>query len=55
MQAIARVNRVFGDKEGGLVDYIGIAQGLEKKPWRFIQKARAKANWHLIRKRPLPG
>ncbi|NLI41404.1 MAG: type I restriction endonuclease subunit R, partial [Caldisericales bacterium] len=27
MQAIARVNRVFGDKEGGLiVDYIGIAQ-----------------------------
>ena len=54
MQAIARVNRVFGDKEGGLVvDYIGIAQDL-KKPWRFIQKARAKANWHLIRKRPLP-
>jgi type I restriction enzyme R subunit len=29
MQAIARVNRVFGDKEGGLVvDYIGIAQDL---------------------------
>ena len=42
MQAIARVNRVFGDKEGGLVvDYIGIAQDL-KKPWRFIQKARAR-------------
>jgi len=31
MQAIARVNRVFGDKEGGLVvDYIGIAQDLKK-------------------------
>jgi type I restriction enzyme R subunit len=31
MQAITRVNRVFGDKEGGLiVDYIGIAQDLKK-------------------------
>jgi type I restriction enzyme R subunit len=31
MQAIARVNRVFGDKEGGLVvDYIGIAQDLKR-------------------------
>lgn len=31
MQAIARVNRVFGDKDGGLVvDYIGIAQDLKK-------------------------
>jgi type I restriction enzyme R subunit len=30
MQAIARVNRVFGDKAGGLiVDYIGIAQDLK--------------------------
>ncbi|MGD0708513.1 MAG: type I restriction endonuclease subunit R [Anaerolineaceae bacterium] len=30
MQTIARVNRVFGDKEGGLiVDYIGIAQDLK--------------------------
>lgn len=30
MQAIARVNRVFGDKEGGLVvDYIGIAGELK--------------------------
>ena len=30
MQAIARVNRVYGDKEGGLVvDYIGIAQDLK--------------------------
>lgn len=31
MQAIARVNRVFQDKEGGLiVDYIGIAQALKE-------------------------
>lgn len=31
MQAIARVNRVFRDKEGGLVvDYIGIAYALRK-------------------------
>lgn len=31
MQAIARVNRVFKDKEGGLVvDYIGIASALRK-------------------------
>jgi type I restriction enzyme, R subunit len=31
MQAIARINRVFGDKQGGLVvDYIGIAQNLKK-------------------------
>lgn len=31
MQAIARVNRVFRDKEGGLVvDYIGIATALKK-------------------------
>lgn len=31
MQAIARVNRVFSDKEGGLVvDYVGIASALKK-------------------------
>jgi len=31
MQAIARVNRVYGDKEGGLVvDYIGISGALRK-------------------------
>ena len=31
MQAIARVNRVFGDKVGGLVvDYVGIASALKK-------------------------
>jgi len=31
MQAIARVNRIFKDKQGGLVvDYIGIAQNLKE-------------------------
>ena len=31
MQAIARVNRVFADKEGGLVvDYVGIASALKQ-------------------------
>jgi type I restriction enzyme R subunit len=31
MQAIARVNRVYGDKEGGLiVDYVGIAAALKE-------------------------
>ena len=31
MQAIARVNRVFKDKPGGLiVDYVGIAESLKK-------------------------
>lgn len=31
MQAIARVNRVFGDKEGGLVvDYVGITSALKQ-------------------------
>ncbi|HHV16954.1 MAG TPA: type I restriction endonuclease subunit R [Gelria sp.] len=31
MQAIARVNRVFGDKEGGLIaDYVGIAAALKE-------------------------
>jgi type I restriction enzyme R subunit len=31
MQAIARVNRVYGDKPGGLiVDYLGIASDLKQ-------------------------
>ena len=31
MQAFAQVNRVFGDKEGGLVvDYVGIASALKQ-------------------------
>lgn len=37
MQAIARVNRVFGDKAGGLiVDYIGIAQDLKNALSEYV-------------------
>ena len=39
MQAIARVNRVFKDKQGGLVvDYIGIAQRLKSALADYTQK-----------------
>jgi len=38
MQAIARVNRVFKDKSGGLVvDYLGIAQDLKKALAEYTQ------------------
>jgi type I restriction enzyme R subunit len=38
MQAIARVNRVFRDKPGGLVvDYIGIAEALKKAVGTYTQ------------------
>ena len=44
MQAIARVNRVFGDKEGGLVvDYIGIASALKQAMNEYT--ARDKKNY----------
>lgn len=53
MQAIARVNRVYKDKEGGLVvDYIGIATDL-KKPFLFTQKAVVEVNPLLIRTKQL--
>ena len=43
MQAIARVNRVYKDKTGGLiVDYLGIAADL-KKACRSTQIAAARA------------
>ncbi|MCR5433049.1 MAG: type I restriction endonuclease subunit R [Bacteroidaceae bacterium] len=39
MQAIARVNRVFPEKEGGLiVDYVGIAQALKKAMQDYTQR-----------------
>ncbi|MEA5049194.1 MAG: type I restriction endonuclease subunit R [Eubacteriales bacterium] len=42
MQAIARVNRVFGDKEGGLVvDYVGIAAALKKAMSDYTQRDRS--------------
>ena len=41
MQAIARVNRVFRDKEGGLVvDYVGIAQALKQAMNDYTQRDR---------------
>lgn len=43
MQAIARVNRVFRDKPGGLVvDYIGIAQNLKAALGQYTQADREK-------------
>ena len=43
MQAIARVNRVFKDKEGGLVvDYIGIAQALKSAMKFYTEGDRKK-------------
>lgn len=43
MQAIARVNRVFRDKPGGLiVDYIGIAQNLKKALGDYTAADQAK-------------
>lgn len=42
MQAIARVNRVFGDKSGGLVvDYIGIAKALKDAMRDYTGRDRA--------------
>jgi len=44
MQAIARVNRVSGDKQGGLiVDYIGIAYHLKKALSYYSQSDREQA------------
>ena len=43
MQAIARVNRVFKDKEGGLViDYVGIASALKQAMNDYTARDRAK-------------
>ena len=43
MQAIARVNRVFGDKEGGLVvDYVGIASALKQAMNDYTGRDKAK-------------
>ena len=43
MQAIARVNRVYGDKEGGLVvDYIGIASALKDAMNQYTVRDRKK-------------
>src|ERR1700733_7300569 len=44
MQAIARVNRVFKDKPGGLiVDYLGIADYLKKALANYTERDRSEA------------
>jgi len=48
MQAIARVNRVFGDKDGGLiVDYIGIAQDLKNAMAVYTERGKGKLAYDL--------
>lgn len=43
MQAIARVNRVFKDKEGGLiVDYVGIASALKAAMKEYTKRDQSK-------------
>lgn len=43
MQAIARVNRVFPGKEGGLiVDYVGIAQALKIAMQQYTNRDRRR-------------
>ena len=43
MQAIARVNRVFKDKEGGLiVDYVGIASALKTAMKEYTKRDQSK-------------
>lgn len=55
MQAIARVNRVFGNKEGGLVvDYVGIARALKEAMNDYTARDRAKYGEQDIAKAALP-
>ena len=50
MQAIARVNRVYKDKPGGLiVDYLGIASDL-KKALSFYSDAGGKGDPTILQK-----
>lgn len=55
MQAIARVNRVFKDKEGGLVvDYVGIASALKKAMNDYTVRDRSNYGDMDIAKTALP-
>ena len=55
MQAIARVNRVFGDKEGGLVvDYVGIAKDLKQAMSDYTQRDNNNYGDQDISKTALP-
>ena len=55
MQAIARVNRVFRDKPGGLVvDYIGLGDELGKR-LPITRRTAVLARLPSCRKKPLPS
>ncbi len=55
MQAIARVNRVFEDKEGGLVvDYIGIASALKQAMREYTKRDQAEYGDMDILKKAYP-
>ena len=55
MQAIARVNRVFKEKEGGLVvDYVGIASALKQAMNNYTQRDRKNYGDPDIGKAALP-
>ena len=55
MQAIARVNRVFEDKEGGLVvDYIGIASALKQAMKEYTKRDQAEYGDMDILKKAYP-
>ena len=55
MQAIARVNRVYGDKEGGLiVDYVGIAAALKEAMNDYTVRDRENYSDTDISKSALP-
>jgi len=55
MQAIARVNRVFQDKEGGLVvDYVGIARALKEAMNDYTIRDRSKYGDMDIARTALP-
>ena len=55
MQAIARVNRVFKNKPGGLVvDYIGIASDL-KKALKTYTDSKGRGDTYAIRRRSVFG
>ena len=55
MQAIARVNRVYKDKEGGLiVDYVGLASALKQAMKDYTQRDRSQLESNDIGESALP-
>lgn len=55
MQAIARVNRVYGEKEGGLVvDYVGIANALKQAMKEYTLRDQTNFGENDIGKSALP-